>query len=460
MKKTIKEILALEEGAEVVATGWVRTKRDSKNVVFISVGDGTCFDALQVVVDKEGFADIETIEAMNTGASCQFEGVLQKSLGKNQSVELLAKSCRMFCNADDSYPLQKKHQTFEFLREKLHLRGRTNTFGAVMRVRSILAYAIHRFFQEKGFFYLNTPLVTTSDCEGAGEMFEVTTLNLANPPKTKDGGVDFSKDFFSKRAFLTVSGQLEGESYATAIRNIYTFGPTFRAEKSSTTRHLAEFWMVEPEMAFYDLNDNADLAEEFLKYIFKYVLDNDPRDMEFFDKFILEGVVDTIRHVIEKPFVRMTYTQAIKELEKNNKSFEYPVKWGSDIQTEHERYISETVCNAPVILTDYPKEIKSFYMKANDDGKTVRAMDVLVPRLGEIIGGSEREEDYGKLLAKIREMGLNESEYEWYLDLRKFGSVPHAGFGLGFERAILYLTGMQNIRDVIAYPRFWKSEKK
>ena len=459
MKRTIREILQLSAGSEVTATGWVKTKRDSKNVVFISLGDGTCFDALQVVVDKGSFKDLGAVEAMNTGASCQFDGVLVESVGKNQSVELQAKSCKMFCNADDTYPLQKKRQTFEFLREMPHLRGRTNTFGAVMRVRSLLAFAIHKFFQEKGFFYLNTPLVTTSDCEGAGEMFEVTTLDMSKPPKTKEGDIDYTKDFFSKKAFLTVSGQLEGESYATAIRNIYTFGPTFRAEKSSTTRHLAEFWMVEPEMAFYDLNDDADLAEEFLKYIFKYVLDNDARDMEFFDKFILEGVTDTIRHVIEKPFVRMTYTQAIKELEKNNKKFEYPVKWGSDIQTEHERYISETVCKAPVILTDYPKEIKSFYMKANDDGKTVRAMDVLVPRLGEIIGGSEREENYDKLLGKIRELGLKESEYEWYLDLRKFGSVPHSGFGLGFERAILYLTGMQNIRDVIAYPRFWKSEK-
>lgn len=454
MKKSIKEILSAKGLKEVEATGWIRTKRDSKNVIFIELNDGTVHKGLQVVIDKQSFKKLAEIELMNTGASASFTGKLVKSQGANQAVEMQAVDCKLYGIADSTYPMQKKRQTLEFLRDLNHLRPRTNTISAVMRIRSLAAYAVHKFFQEEmGFYYLNTPLITTSDCEGAGEMFAVTTLNLEKVPKLKSGEVDYSQDFFSKRAYLTVSGQLEGESYATAIRNIYTFGPTFRAEKSATTRHLAEFWMIEPEMAFYDLNDNAELAEKFLKYVLKYVLDNADEDMQFFDKFIQPGVCDMLKGVIDKPFARITYTDAIKELEKNNKKFEYPVKWGSDIQTEHERFITETICSAPSIVTDYPKEIKSFYMKQNSDGKTVRAMDVLVPRLGEIIGGSEREENYDKLLLRINELGLDPESYKWYLDLRKYGTVPHSGFGLGFERLVLYITGMQNIRDVIPYPR-------
>ena len=459
MKESIKQILQKNVGSNVIATGWVRSKRDNKNIVFIDLNDGTIITGLQVVVIKDEFKDLKVLERIETGSSILVEGKLIKSEGNEQKCELNAEKITIYGSAGSDYPLQKKRHTLEFLREISHLRGRTNTISAVMRIRSIMAFAIHDFFQKKGFFYLNTPLITTSDCEGAGEMFEVTTLDLKNVPKTKDGDVDYKKDFFSKRAFLTVSGQLEGESYATAIRNIYTFGPTFRAEKSATTRHLAEFWMVEPEMAFADLNDDAQIAEEFLKYILKYTLENDKEDMEFFDKFIKEGIIETIKHVIEKPFVRVSYTDVIKELEKNNSKFEFPVKWGSDIQTEHERFITEEIFNSPAIVTDYPKEIKSFYMKLNEDGKTVRAMDVLVPRLGEIIGGSEREESYERLLNRMNELGLKEEEYKWYLDLRKFGTVPHSGFGLGFERIILYITGIQNIRDVIPYPRAWKSAK-
>ena len=456
MKKSIKEILSINKETQVEATGWVKTKRDSKNVVFINLNDGTVCKGLQVVIDKETFKDLKTIDKLSTGSSVLFSGKLVKSQGANQSFELLASSCVLFGEADETFPMQKKRQTLEYLRDIPHLRGRTNTMSAVMRVRSLASFAVHKFFQEvMGFYYLHTPLITTSDCEGAGEMFQVTTLDLASVAKDKNGNVDYSRDFFTRPAYLTVSGQLEGESYATAIRNIYTFGPTFRAEKSSTTRHLAEFWMIEPEMAFYDLNDNAELAEKFLKYVLNYVLENNEEDIDFFDKFISEGLKSMLVDVINKPFARITYTDAIKELEKNNKKFEYPVKWGSDIQTEHERYITETICSAPSIVTDYPKEIKSFYMKENPDGKTVRAMDVLVPRLGEIIGGSQREEDYNKLLRRMRELNLDENSYKWYLDLRKYGTVPHSGFGLGFERLVLYVTGMQNIRDVIAYPRYY-----
>ena len=374
-------------------------------------------------------------------------------MGGNQSVELQVKDLTLVGECPNDYPLQKKRHTIEFLREKAYLRPRTNTFSAVTRVRNTMAYAVHQFFQENGFMYINTPLISASDCEGAGQQFQVTTLDLENVPKTKDGKVDYSKDFFGKMANLTVSGQLEGETYATAMKNIYTFGPTFRAENSNTPRHLAEFWMIEPEMAFCTLEGDMEVAESFLKYIFKAVLDKNAEDMEFFNKFVLPGLTESIEHVINSPFEHMTYTDAIKHLEKNNDKFEFPVHWGSDIQTEHERYLTEVIAQRPVIVTDYPKEIKAFYMKMNEDGKTVRAMDVLAPRLGEIIGGSEREYRYDVLLARMNELGLNPEAYWWYLDLRKYGSVPHSGFGLGFERAVRYVTGMDNIRDVIPYPR-------
>ena len=357
----------------------------------------------------------------------------------------------------EDYPLQKKRHTVEFLREKAHLRARTNLFGAVARVRNTMSYAIHSFFQENGFVYVNTPLITASDCEGAGEQFQVTTLDISNPPRKEDGKVDYSKDFFGRMTNLTVSGQLEGETYALALKDIYTFGPTFRAENSNTTRHLAEFWMVEPEMAFCDLYGDMDVAERFLKYIFSRTLEKNEEDMKFFDSFVLKGVIDTLEHVINSPFEHMTYTDAIKILEKENSRFDFPVHWGSDIQSEHERYLTEVVAKRPVIVTDYPKEIKSFYMKLNEDGKTVRGMDVLAPRLGEIIGGSEREWRLDVLEERMKELGLRKEDYWWYLELRKYGSVPHAGFGLGFDRAVQYVTGVQNIRDVIPYPRYVKS---
>lgn len=453
--RTIRNILATGKSNEkLTISGWVRTVRDSKNVAFISLNDGSNIKGLQLVINKETFVNLEVLNRINVGAAITASGILKKSEGAGQSLELDVSSIKVEGEAPEDYPLQKKRHTLEYLREIAHLRPRTNTISAVERVRSRMSYAIHSFFQERGFVYVHTPIITASDCEGAGEMFQVTTLDMNALPKTKDGKVDFEKDFFQKKAYLTVSGQLEGETFATAMGNIYTFGPTFRAENSNTKRHLAEFWMIEPEMAFCDLYDNMKVAEAFLKYIFKDVLEHCEEDMDFFNSFVEKGVKDTLAHVVESPFVHMTYTDAIKELEKNNSKFEFPVKWGMDIQTEHERFLTEEVAKRPVIVTDYPKEIKSFYMKANDDGKTVRGMDVLVPRLGEIIGGSEREADYNKLLAKIRELGLDEENYWWYLDLRKYGTCPHAGFGLGFERAILYATGMQNIRDVIPYPRY------
>ena len=454
MKERIKSLLKREAGPEkVIAEGWVRTKRDSKNVCFLEINDGSSLKGLQAVIDKASFNNNNLLDAISTGAAVSAEGVIVESLGGNQKVELQVSSLTLVGACPNDYPLQKKRHTVEFLRDQAYLRPRTNLFGAVTRVRNTMAFAVHQFFQENGFVYVNTPLITASDSEGAGEQFQVTTLDLENVPKTEDGKVDYSKDFFGKIANLTVSGQLEGETYAMAMKNIYTFGPTFRAEESNTSRHLAEFWMIEPEMAFCDLEGDMDCAQEFLKYIFKAVLDKNSEDMAFFEQFVLKGLVETLEHVINTPFEHMTYTEAIKYLEKHNQEFEFPVEWGSDIASEHERYLTEVIAKRPVIVTDYPKEIKSFYMKQNDDGKTVRGMDILAPRLGEIIGGSERESDYDKLKARMDELKMDDTNYWWYMNLRRFGSAPHAGFGLGFERAVRYVTGVENIRDVIPYPR-------
>ena len=457
MDTRIKEILKRTPSDELVkAEGWVRTRRDSKNVSFIEISDGSSLKGLQVVLDRTVFTD-EALSDVTTGASVSVEGRIVGSQGGNQSIEMQASSLSVIGTCPQDYPLQKKRHTVEFLREKAYLRPRTNLFGAVTRVRNTMAYAVHSFFQENGFVYVNTPLISASDCEGAGAQFQVTTLDLENVPKDKDGKVDYSKDFFGRMANLTVSGQLEGETYALAMKNIYTFGPTFRAENSNTARHLAEFWMIEPEMAFCTLEGDMDLAEKFLKYVFSAVLEKNAEDMEFFSKFVLEGVTDTLEHVISSPFEHMTYTEAVKILEKHNDRFEFPVSWGVEIQSEHERFLTEQIAKRPVIVTDYPKEIKAFYMKMNDDGRTVRAMDVLAPRLGEIIGGSEREYRYDVLVDRMKELGLDTDAYWWYLDLRRYGSVPHAGFGLGFERAVQYVTGVANIRDVIPYPRYVRS---
>ena len=454
MKERIKSLLKREAGPEkVIAEGWVRTKRDSKNVCFLEINDGSSLKGLQAVIDKASFNNNNLLDAISTGAAVSAEGVIVESLGGNQKVELQVSSLTLVGACPNDYPLQKKRHTVEFLRDQAYLRPRTNLFGAVTRVRNTMAFAVHQLFQENGVAYVNTPLITASDCEGAGEQFQVTTLDLENVPKTEDGKVDYSKDFFGKIANLTVSGQLEGETYAMAMKNIYTFGPTFRAEESNTSRHLAEFWMIEPEMAFCDLEGDMDCAQQFLKYIFKAVLDKNSEDMAFFEQFVLKGLVETLEHVINTPFEHMTYTEAIKYLEKHNQEFEFPVEWGSDIASEHERYLTEVIAKRPVIVTDYPKEIKSFYMKQNDDGKTVRGMDILAPRLGEIIGGSERESDYDKLKARMDELKMDDTNYWWYMNLRRFGSAPHAGFGLGFERAVRYVTGVENIRDVIPYPR-------
>ncbi len=457
MNRRIKEILRLKaDSQQITAEGWVRTKRDSKSVCFLEITDGSSLKNLQVIIDKGKFSLENEIERISTGASVVVKGILVPSPGKNQDVELQGHEIEILGEAPSDYPLQKKRHSFEFLREIAHLRPRTNTIAAVTRVRNALSYGIHKFFQENGFMYIHTPIISASDAEGAGEMFQVTTLDLENIPK-KDGKVDYSKDFFGKKANLTVSGQLEAEIYATAMKNVYTFGPTFRAENSNTTRHLAEFWMVEPEMAFCSLTGDMEVAESFLKYILRHTLDTCGEDMEFFNRFIQKGILDNLNHVIETPFTHITYTEAINELEKSGKDFDFPAVWGSDLQSEHEKFLTEEVFRGPVIVTDYPKEIKAFYMKLNDDGKTVRAMDILVPRLGEIIGGSERENDLEKLEARIKATGLNKEDYWWYLDLRKYGSVPHAGFGLGFERIVQYVTGMQNIRDVIPFPRAVKT---
>jgi len=456
MKRTkIVDIYAGKEavGTEVSVMGWVRTRRGNKHVQFVALNDGSTIRNLQIVFDMGQFDD-EQLKPVTTGSAIHVEGVLVESMGKGQSVEVQAKKLEIFGSADpDEYPLQKKGHTLEFLREKAHLRPRTNTFGAILRVRSALAFAIHKFFQERGFFYLNTPLITASDCEGAGAMFQVTTLPLDDLPKTEDGAIDYSADFFGKQAALTVSGQLEGELGATALGAIYTFGPTFRAENSNTPRHLAEFWMIEPEMAFYDIADNMQLAEDFVKYCIRYALDNCRDDIEFLQSMYDKELVARLESVLSQSFVRLTYTEGVDILEKSGRKFEFPVYWGADLSSEHERYLVEEHFKCPVILTDYPKEIKAFYMKQNEDGKTVRAMDVLFPQIGEIIGGSEREESYEKLLARIKELDIPMKDMWWYLDTRRFGTVPHSGFGLGFERLVLFVTGMTNIRDVIPFPR-------
>ncbi|MFP4266613.1 MAG: asparagine--tRNA ligase [Spirochaetaceae bacterium] len=459
MDNRIADILQLEpQEHTITAKGWVKTKRDSKNIVFFELSDGSSFRGLQVVVDNDGkAASAEELSRVHTGASVEVSGRLVSSPGKNQSVELQAESVTLVGEASpEQYPLQKKRHSFEFLREIAHLRPRTNTFGAVTRVRNSLSYAIHTFYQERGFFYIHTPIISTSDCEGAGEMFQVTTLPLEEVPK-ENGRVKYEDDFFGTQASLTVSGQLQVESYACSMKNVYTFGPTFRAENSNTARHLAEFWMIEPEMAFCSLDGNMALAEEFIKYILAYVLEHNEEDIDFFDKWIEKGLKESLQRVVKSTFTHLPYTEAVKTLKEAKKEFEYPVEWGSDLQSEHERYLTEEVFGGPVIVTDYPKEIKAFYMKLNEDGKTVGAMDVLVPRLGEIIGGSERENDYRTLYSRIEEMGLAPEDYWWYLDLRRFGSVPHSGFGLGFERLVQYVTGMHNIRDVIPFPRTVKN---
>ena len=439
-------------GNKVTVGGWVRSVRDSKTFGFIVVNDGTFFEPLQVVYhdSMENFAQISKL---NVGAAIIVTGTLIATPDAKQPFEIQADSIDVEGESTPDYPLQKKRHSMEYLRTITHLRPRTNTFQAVFRVRSLIAYAIHQFFQERNFVYVHTPLITGSDCEGAGEMFQVTTMDLNNVPKTEDGKVDYTKDFFGKPTNLTVSGQLNGETYAMAFKNIYTFGPTFRAENSNTTRHAAEFWMIEPEMAFADLQDDMILAENMIKYVIRYVLENAPEEMNFFNSFVDKGLLERLNHVLNSEFGHVTYTEAIEILEKHNDKFEYKVSWGCDLQTEHERFLTEEIYKRPLFVTDYPKEIKAFYMKLNDDGKTVAAMDCLVPGIGEIIGGSQREDDYDKLVARMEELGLKKEDYQFYLDLRKYGSARHAGFGLGFERCVMYLTGMGNIRDVIPFPR-------
>jgi asparaginyl-tRNA synthetase len=455
----IKDILQSDPTDKpITAQGWVKTKRDSKNVCFLEVTDGSTMKGLQIIIDKSGAISEDTLAQAATGASISCEGILTESPAKGQKVEMQAQSLTILGTVPaEDYPLQKKRHSYEFLRDIAHLRPRTNTFGAVARVRNAMSYAIHTFFQERDFLYVHTPIITGSDTEGAGQMFQVTTLDMENLPKNDEGSTDYSKDFFGNKTHMTVSGQLQVENYCCAMGDVYTFGPTFRAENSNTTRHLAEFWMIEPEMAFCDLEGNMELAEDFIKYILKYVLEKCPEDMDFFNQWVLKGVKETLQQVIDTPFQHMTYTDAITELTKANDRFDFKASWGCDLQTEHERYLTEEVCNGPLIVTDYPKDIKAFYMKLNDDGKTVRAMDVLVPRLGEIIGGSQREENLEKLQSRMAEMDLDESEYWWYLELRRFGTIPHSGFGLGFERLIQYVTGLGNIRDVIPFPRTVKN---
>lgn len=454
-RTTIKELLANPDayvGKKVDVKGWVRTRRGNKNVQFVALNDGSTIKNLQIVLDLANFSE-ETLKPVTTGSSIHAQGLLVASQGKGQSVEMQADEMEVYGTADPlTYPLQKKGHTLEFLREKAHLRPRTNTFGAVLRIRHALAFAIHKFFNDKGFYYFHTPLITASDCEGAGAQFQVTTLPLGELPMTEDGNVDYSQDFFGKMASLTVSGQLEGELGATALGCIYTFGPTFRAENSNTPRHLSEFWMIEPEMAFYEIEDNMDLAEEFIKYCINYALEHCKDDIEFLAEHFDKELIERLKFVVDNDFVRLPYTEGVKILEESGKKFEFPVYWGVDLASEHERYLVEEHFKRPVILTDYPKEIKAFYMKLNEDGKTVRAMDVLFPKIGEIIGGSQREESLEKLNARIEELGL--TGMDWYVDTRRYGSVPHSGFGLGFERLVLFVTGMQNIRDVIPFPRY------
>ncbi|MFH1119299.1 MAG: asparagine--tRNA ligase [Bacteroidota bacterium] len=458
MKRTkIADILhnwqTLGVGNMVNLKGWVRTKRGNKNVAFIAMNDGSIIHSIQIVVDLEGFEEA-TMKLITTGSCLSVNGILVESPGKGQAVEVQAKEIEVYGTADaETYPLQKKGHTLEFLREIAHLRPRTNTFGAVLRIRHAMAFAIHNYFNNHGFYYLHTPIVTGSDAEGAGAMFRVTTLDPVKPPLTETGEVDYSQDFFGKATNLTVSGQLEGELGAMALSNIYTFGPTFRAENSNTPRHLAEFWMIEPEMAFYDITDNMDLAEDFLKYLVGYALEHCSDDLEFLNKMYDNELIERLKFVVNNDFKRLSYTDAIEILMASGQKFEFPVDWGTDLQSEHERYLVEKHFQRPVILTDYPKQIKAFYMKQNDDGKTVRAMDVLFPRIGEIIGGSQREEVLEKLVARCHEMHIPEKDIWWYLDTRRYGTAPHAGFGLGFERLILFVTGMANIRDVIPFPR-------
>ena len=440
-------------GSDITVKGWVRTKRGNKNVAFIALNDGSCVANIQIVVDLASF-DEEKLKLVTTGACLRVDGKLVESPASGQGVEVQAADIEIYGTADpETYPLQKKGHSLEFLRDIAYLRPRTNTFGAVLRIRHAMAYAIHKYFNDNGFYYLHTPLITGSDCEGAGAMFNVTTLDIANPPRTEDGKVDYSQDFFGKPCNLTVSGQLEGELGALSLGRIYTFGPTFRAENSNTPRHLAEFWMIEPEMAFYELEDNMELAEDFLKYLIRYALENCREDLEFMNKMWDKELIERLEFVLANDFVRLDYTEGIEILKASGRKFEFPCDWGCDLQSEHERYLVEEHFKRPVILINYPKEIKAFYMKQNEDGKTVRAMDVLFPKIGEIIGGSEREADYGKLSARVAELGMNEQDIWWYLDTRRWGSAPHSGFGLGFERLLLFVTGMGNIRDVIPFPR-------
>lgn len=457
MKRTkIIDVLAREDyGAEVNVKGWVRTRRGSKSVNFIALNDGSTIKNVQIVADVDKF-DEEVLKQITTGACISVTGTLVQSQGAGQNVEIQADGIEVLGTCASDYPMQKKGQSFEYMRQHAHMRLRTNTFGAVFRIRHNMAMAVHNYFHEHGFFYFHTPIITASDCEGAGQMFQVTTKNLYNLKKNEEGSIDYSDDFFGKATSLTVSGQLEGELGATALGAIYTFGPTFRAENSNTPRHLAEFWMIEPEVAFNDINDNMDLAEDFIKYCVRWALNNCSDDLEFLNKMVDKTLLDRLHFVVEHDFKRLTYTEGIKILEEaiaNGHKFEFPVYWGADLASEHERYLVEEHFKKPVILTDYPKEIKAFYMKMNEDGKTVRAMDVLFPQIGEIIGGSEREENYDKLMQRIEELNIPMKDMWWYLDTRRFGSCPHSGFGLGFERLILFVTGMQNIRDVIPFPR-------
>ncbi len=449
----IRQILDLPIGSAITACGWVRTRRDSATVSFIEVNDGSCFANLQCVADRS-VADTEVLAQAVTGAAVRVRGQLVESPGSGQRVELRVDTLEVIGPADPAaYPLAKKRHSLEYLREIAHLRTRSNTFGAVYRVRNVLADAVHRFFQDRGFLWIHTPIITASDCEGAGAMFSVSTLDITNPPRRDNGVVDFSADFFGRPAYLTVSGQLEAEICAMAFTDVYTFGPTFRAENSNTPRHLAEFWMIEPEMAFCDLDGDMDLAEAFVKYCCRTVLERCSEDLAFFTKWVDDSVVNTLEHVASTPFERLTYTDAIRLLQQSGQSFEYAPEWGADIQTEHERYLTETLLRKPVIITDYPRQIKAFYMRLNEDERTVRAMDLLVPRIGELVGGSQREERLEVLRMRIQEQGMDEAPYWWYLDLRRFGGAPHAGFGLGFERLVMFATGMKNIRDVIPFPR-------
>jgi asparaginyl-tRNA synthetase len=461
MKRTkIKELLSSPVvGSDVLVKGWVRTKRGNRSIAFIAVNDGSTINNIQVVADAASF-DESLLKDISTGACIAVKGRLVESQGQGQSVEINAHEIEVYGKSDaETYPLQKKGHSMEFLRENAHLRFRTNTFGAVFRIRHAMAFAIHKYFNDKGFYYLHTPIITGSDCEGAGEMFHVTTLDLKDIPRSEDGSVDFRSDFYGKETHLTVSGQLEGELGALALGEIYTFGPTFRAENSNTPRHLSEFWMIEPEMAFYDLDDNMDLAEDFVKYLIRYAIENCRDDLDFLNNMIDKALLERLNFVLDNNFVRISYTEAVSILTGSGKKWEYPAGWGRDLQAEHERYLVEEHFRCPVILTDYPKDIKAFYMKQNDDGKTVRAMDVLFPGIGEIIGGSQREENYDKLLTRIREMKMPEKDLWWYLDTRRFGTAPHSGFGLGFERMILFVTGMSNIRDVIPFPRTPKNSE-